>query len=74
MNKELIDKTRCILDFMEKADALVSEARRNGDVEREEHLLAGLSNAERDIRKYVPLLLGNEQDDDVPATGKEPPF
>jgi hypothetical protein len=74
MNKELIDKTRCILDFMEKADALVSEARRNGDVEREEHLLAGLSNAERDIRKYVPQLLGNEQDDDVPATGKEPPF
>jgi len=27
MNKELIDKIRCMLDFMEKADALVSEAR-----------------------------------------------
>ena len=74
MNKELIDRLRCILDFMEEYDVLVSEARRNGDIEREEHLLAGLSNAERDIRKYVPLLLGDEQDDDAPATGKEQPF
>ena len=74
MNKELIDKIRCMLDFMEKADALVSEARRNGDIEREEHLLVGLSNAERDIRKYVTLLLRDEQDDDAPATGKEQPF
>ena len=74
MDKELIDRLRCMLDFMEEHDALVSEARRNGDIDREEHLLAGLSNAERDIRKYVPLLLGDEQDDDAPATGKEPPF
>ena len=74
MNKELIDKIRCMLDFMEKADALVSEARRNGDVEREEHLLSGLSNAEWDIRECVSLLLGDEQDDTAQATGKEPPF
>ena len=74
MNKELIDKIRCMLDFMEEADAQISEARRNGDVERCEHLLAGLSNAERDIRKCVSLLLGDEQDDTAPATGKEPPF
>jgi hypothetical protein len=74
MNKELIDKIRCILDFMEKADALACEERRKGEAEREEHLLAGLSNAERDIRKYISLLLGDEQDDDAPATGKEPAF
>ena len=56
MDKELIDRLRCMLDFMEEYDALVSEARRNGDIDREEHLLA------------------DEQDDDAPATGKEPPF
>ena len=74
MNKELIDRLRCILDFMEEYDALVSEERRNGDIEREEHLLAGLSNAERDIKKCISLLLGDEQDDTAPATGKEQPF
>ncbi len=74
MNKELIDKIRCILDFMEEADALVSEARRNGDAEQEEHLLAGLSNAEQDMRKYASQLLGDEQDDGAPATGTESPF
>ena len=73
MNKELIDKIRCMLDFMEKADALVSEARRNGDIEREEHLLAGLSNAKHDMRKCVSILLGDEQDN-ILATGNEPPF
>ena len=74
MDKELIDRIRCMPDFMEESDAQISEARRNGDVERWEHLLAGLSNAERDIRKYVSLLPGDEQDDDAPATGREPPF
>mgnify|MGYP006873038051 CR=1 FL=1 len=74
MNKELIDKIRCMLDFIEESDAQINEARRNGDVERWEHLLAGLSNAERDIRGCVSLLLGDEQGDTAPATGKEQPF
>ncbi len=74
MDKELTDKIRSTLGFMEKADALVCEARGNGEAEREEHLPAGLSNAERDIRKYVSLLPGDEQGCYAPATGKEPPF
>ena len=70
----MIDKIRCMLDFIEESDALIREVRQNGDIEQEEHLLAGLSNAERDIRKGISLLLGDEQDDDAPATGKKPPF
>ena len=74
MKKELIDKIRCMLDFIEESDALISEARQNGDMEQEEHLLAGLSNAKHDMRKCVSMLLDDEQDDNAPATGKEPPF
>ena len=73
MNKELTDKIRCMLDFIEDSDARISEARRNGDTEQEEHLLAGLSNAKHDMRKCVSILLGDEQDNTL-AAGKEPPF
>ena len=73
MNKELIDKIRCMLDFIEESDALISEARRNGDTEQEEHLLAGRSNVKHDMRKCVSILLGDEQDNTL-ATRKEPPF
>ena len=60
MNKELIDKIRCMLDFIEQFDELVGEARRNGDKERENELYAGLSHADHDLRECVSLLLGDE--------------
>jgi len=68
MNKEMIDKTRCIPGFMEEYD----ELRRYSDIEREEHLPAALSNAGRDMQEYVPVLLG-EKGDGHPATGRELP-
>ena len=74
MNKEFIDKIRCMLDFLEESDTLISEARRNGDMEREEELLAGLSNAERDLKTCVSLLLRDEKEGGVSATDKEKPF
>ena len=35
MDKELIGKIRCVLDFVEKYDELLDEAKRNGDTEWE---------------------------------------
>ena len=68
MKQELITRIRCILDFMEEFETLVSNAKREGDEEWEDELHARLSLAESDLRDYVGLLLGDkqEQDDELP--------
>ena len=68
MKQELITRIRCILDFMEEFETLVSNAKREGDEEWEDELHARLSFAESDLRDYVGLLLGDkqEQDDELP--------
>jgi len=68
MKQELITRIRCILDFMEEFETLVSNAKRDGDEEWEDELHARLSFAESDLRDYVGLLLGDkqEQDDELP--------
>ncbi len=53
MNKELIEKIRCMLDFMEKFDELLDKARRDGDKEWEDELYADLSQAEYSLRECV---------------------
>ena len=68
MKQELITRIRCILDFMEEFDTLVSEAREKGDEEWEDNLHAALSCAESCLRDYIGLLLGDkkEEDDELP--------
>ena len=68
MKQELITRIRCILDFMEEFETLVSNAKRDGDEEWEDELHARLSFAESDLRNYVGLLLGDkkEEDDELP--------
>ena len=68
MKQELITRIRCILDFMEEFETLVSNAKKDGDEEWEDELHARLSFAESDLRKYVGLLLGDkkEEDDELP--------
>ena len=68
MKQELITRIRCILDFMEEFETLVSNAKKDGDEEWEDELHARLSFAESDLRDYVGLLLGDkqEQDDELP--------
>ena len=73
MDKELIGKIRCMLDFIEKYDELLDEAKRKGDTEWEDDLYAGLSHAEHDMRECVFLLFGDEQDK-VPSAPNEEPF
>ena len=73
MNKELIGKIRCMLDFIEDFDELVDEAKRNGDTEWENDLYAGLSSAAHDMRECVSLLLGDERHE-VMSTPNEDPF
>ena len=72
MNKELIEKIRCMLDFIEEFDELVDEAKRNGDTEWENDLYAGLSHAENDMREYVSRLFGDEQQEDMSAPNEDP--
>ena len=68
MKQELITRIRCILDFMEEFETLVSNAKKDGDEEWEDELHARLSFAESDLRNYVGLLLGDkkEEDDELP--------
>jgi len=68
MKQEFITKIRCILDFMEEFETLVSNAKRDGDEEWEDELHARLSYAESDLRNYIGLLLGDkkEEDDELP--------
>ena len=72
MDKELIEKIRCMLDFIEKYDGLVDEAKRTGDTEWEYDLYAGLSHAEHDMRECVSQLFGYEQDEVTSARNEEP--
>ena len=72
MNKELIKKIRCMLDFIEKYDELVDEAKRTGDTEWENDLYAGLSHAEHDMKECVSRLFGDEQDEVTPVPNEEP--
>ena len=74
MKKDLTNKIRCILDFMEKSDALIDEARRTGDTEWEENLLAGLSNAQHDLRRFTDELLCGGQGRDATAANEGPHF
>ena len=64
MNQELITRIRCILDFMEEFETLVSNAKKDGDEEWEDELHARLSFAESDLRNYVGLLLGDKKEED----------
>jgi hypothetical protein len=68
MKQELITRIRCILDFMEEFETLVSNAKKDSDEEWEDELYARLSFVESDLRDYVGLLLGDkqEQDDELP--------
>ena len=68
MKQEFITKIRCILDFLEEFETLVSNAKRDGDEEWEDELHARLSYAESDLRNYIGLLLGDkkEEDDELP--------
>jgi hypothetical protein len=60
MKQELITRIRCILDFMEEFETLVSNAKKDGDEEWEDELHARLSFAESDLRALVGELLGDE--------------
>ena len=60
MKQELITRIRCILDFMEEFETLVSNRKRDGDEEWEDELHARLSFAESDLRALVGELLGDE--------------
>ena len=71
MDKELIGKIRCMLDFIEKYEELLEEAKRNGDTEWENSLCAGLSRAEYDMRECVSQLFGDEQDEVTSAPSEE---
>ncbi len=64
MKQELITRIRCILDFMEEFETLVSNAKKDGDEEWEDELHARLSFAESDLRNYVGLLLGDKKEED----------
>ncbi len=72
MGKELIEKIRCMLDFVEKYDELFDEAKRTGDTEWENDLYAGLSHAEHDMRECVSRLFNYEQDKVTSVHNEEP--
>lgn len=72
MDKEPIEKIRCMLDFIEKYDELVDEAKRTGNTERENDLYALFSHASHDMRECVSQLFGDEQEDVPPASSEEP--
>ena len=72
MDKELIGKIRCMLDFVEKYDELLDKAKRNGDTEWENGLYAGLSHAEHDMRECVSQLFGDEQEKGPSALNEKP--
>ena len=61
MDKELIEKIRCMLEYIEKYDDLLDEAKRNGDTEWENDLYAGLSHAKHDMKECVFLLFATNR-------------
>ena len=72
MDKELIGKIRCVLDFIEKYDELVDKAKRSDDAEWENALHALFSHANHDMRECVSRLFGDEQDEVTPVPNEEP--
>ena len=72
MDKELIGKIRCMLDFIEKYDELLKEAKRTGNTEWENDLYALFSHASHDMRECVSRLFGEEQEKVPSASGEEP--
>jgi hypothetical protein len=68
MKQELIAEIRLRLDFVEKFETLIGEAKSRGDEEWEDELHARLSLAESDLRELVDKLLADkqEQDDELP--------
>ena len=68
MKQEFITEIRLRLDFIEKFETLVGDAKSKGDEEWEDELHARLGFAESDLRNYVGLLLGDkkEEDDELP--------
>ena len=72
MSKELIEKIRCMLEYIEKYDDLLDEAKRNGDTEWENDLYAGLSHAKHDMKECVFLLFCDKQDEVTSTPNKEP--
>ena len=74
MNKELIEKIRCMLDFMEKFDELLDKERRDGDREWEDELYADLSQAEYCLRECVSRLLDSNEGGESSEDADELPF
>ena len=70
MDKELIGKIRCVLDFVEKYDELLDEAKRNGDTEWENDLYAGECSARHRLRELVNQLLGDVQEESENLDGE----
>lgn len=69
MKQRFVTGIRLGLDFMEKFETLVSEAKRKGDGEWEDGLHARLSRAGSDLRDLVGLLLGDRTEEE-----DRPPF
>lgn len=74
MKKELIEKIRCMLDFIEKFDELLGKAKRDGDKEWEDELYADLSQAECSLRECVSRLLDDNEEKYPSAEADELPF
>ena len=74
MKKELIEKIRCMLDFIEKFDELLGKAKRDGDKEWEDELYADLSQAESSLRECVSRLLDDNEEGYPSAEADELPF
>jgi len=64
MKQELITGIRLRLDFIEKFETLIGDAKSKGDEEWEDELHARLSFAESDLRELVDKLLAYKQEQD----------
>ena len=74
MKKELIDKIRCMLDFIEKFDELLDKAKRDDDKEWEDELYASLSQAEYGLRECVSKLLDSNNGGESSEEADKLPF
>ena len=59
-----------MLDFMERFDEQIDEAKRNGDTEWENDLYAGECSARYRLRELVNQLLGNVQEESENMDGE----
>ena len=64
MKQELITGIRLRLDFIEKFETLIGDAKSKGNEEWEDELHARLSFAESDLRELVDRLLAYKQEQD----------